>query len=389
MQNYEFNIEDDLPQVNFEDLDALLNSPIPEFLEDKQSSNATLCFDNVNLNHAHNEVPLASDSLNASIVNVTFSPHFQQSLPQSIQDVNGGQVQAFFPDNIMSIPISMPMSTSMLPSMPLSNIDYQKNTTMRLYNQYKYFRQMAYGSTNAQLLGDSHSRQQQQQQQQQQQLCNNMLLGGRNNSISLASNITPHEASMLKNKSISIEERNEKINRYKHKRSKRNFKKKITYRCRKTIADSRPRVRGRFAKFENLDQEIIITNTNCHDNNENTKAAVNNRDLFDYSDILAPIIDVDSLNNNNTLERACYPTIVGGRRPIIIHGVRRVAIGVGRRQQRPAVAATEDSLHQQEAVSVEGDDGTRKRRLWNVTVVGGDAKLICPKAVAATVGRSR
>ncbi|KAG0500411.1 hypothetical protein HPP92_000483 [Vanilla planifolia] len=45
-----------------------------------------------------------------------------------------------------------------------------------------------------------------------------------------------------------MEERMEKINRYKKKKSKRNFCKKIKYACRKALADSQPRVRGRFAK---------------------------------------------------------------------------------------------------------------------------------------------
>ncbi|XP_074563858.1 uncharacterized protein LOC141820443 [Curcuma longa] len=46
----------------------------------------------------------------------------------------------------------------------------------------------------------------------------------------------------------NAEERKERIERYRSKRNQRNFQKKITYACRKTLADSRPRVRGRFAK---------------------------------------------------------------------------------------------------------------------------------------------
>ncbi|XP_026656505.2 two-component response regulator-like APRR1 [Phoenix dactylifera] len=46
----------------------------------------------------------------------------------------------------------------------------------------------------------------------------------------------------------SAEERKERIERYRSKRNQRNFHKKITYACRKTLADSRPRVRGRFAR---------------------------------------------------------------------------------------------------------------------------------------------
>ncbi|KAL9659561.1 hypothetical protein QQ045_024368 [Rhodiola kirilowii] len=47
------------------------------------------------------------------------------------------------------------------------------------------------------------------------------------------------------------EEKKERIERYKSKRAHRNFNKKIKYACRKTLADSRPRIRGRFATNNN------------------------------------------------------------------------------------------------------------------------------------------
>ncbi|KAI9075128.1 hypothetical protein K1719_020575 [Acacia pycnantha] len=46
----------------------------------------------------------------------------------------------------------------------------------------------------------------------------------------------------------SAEERKEKISKYRAKRSQRNFNKTIKYACRKTLADNRPRIRGRFAR---------------------------------------------------------------------------------------------------------------------------------------------
>ncbi|XP_019179332.1 PREDICTED: zinc finger protein HD1 isoform X2 [Ipomoea nil] len=46
----------------------------------------------------------------------------------------------------------------------------------------------------------------------------------------------------------SPEEKKERIERYRNKRNLRNFTKKIKYECRKTLADSRPRIRGRFAR---------------------------------------------------------------------------------------------------------------------------------------------
>ncbi|KAK7257752.1 hypothetical protein RIF29_31965 [Crotalaria pallida] len=52
----------------------------------------------------------------------------------------------------------------------------------------------------------------------------------------------------------SPEEKKERIERYRSKRNQRNFNKKIKYACRKTLADSRPRIRGRFARND----EIVI-----------------------------------------------------------------------------------------------------------------------------------
>ncbi|KAF2571455.1 hypothetical protein F2Q70_00004800 [Brassica cretica] len=50
--------------------------------------------------------------------------------------------------------------------------------------------------------------------------------------------------------SCTSEERREKLSRYRNKKSRRNFGRKIKYACRKALADSQPRIRGRFAKTE-------------------------------------------------------------------------------------------------------------------------------------------
>ncbi|ESQ43161.1 hypothetical protein EUTSA_v10014378mg [Eutrema salsugineum] len=50
--------------------------------------------------------------------------------------------------------------------------------------------------------------------------------------------------------SCTSEDRREKLSRYKNKKSRRNFGRKIKYACRKALADSQPRIRGRFAKTE-------------------------------------------------------------------------------------------------------------------------------------------
>ncbi|KAG6426574.1 hypothetical protein SASPL_110799 [Salvia splendens] len=53
--------------------------------------------------------------------------------------------------------------------------------------------------------------------------------------------------------SCRSEDRKEKLSRYWNKKSKRNFGRKIKYACRKALADSQPRIRGRFAKTEEME----------------------------------------------------------------------------------------------------------------------------------------
>ncbi|KAB2033188.1 hypothetical protein ES319_D04G001500v1 [Gossypium barbadense] len=50
--------------------------------------------------------------------------------------------------------------------------------------------------------------------------------------------------------SCSTKDRREKLSRYRNKKTKRNFGRKIKYACRKALADCQPRIRGRFAKTE-------------------------------------------------------------------------------------------------------------------------------------------
>jgi len=47
-----------------------------------------------------------------------------------------------------------------------------------------------------------------------------------------------------------MEERRQKLSRYREKKMQRNFGRKIKYACRKALADNQPRVRGRFARTE-------------------------------------------------------------------------------------------------------------------------------------------
>ncbi|XP_022718096.1 uncharacterized protein LOC111276613 [Durio zibethinus] len=66
------------------------------------------------------------------------------------------------------------------------------------------------------------------------------------------------EDSNLKVGRYSVEERKDRILRYLKKRNQRNFNKTIKYACRKTLADRRVRVRGRFARNTELCEEEIV-----------------------------------------------------------------------------------------------------------------------------------
>jgi hypothetical protein len=55
---------------------------------------------------------------------------------------------------------------------------------------------------------------------------------------------------LVSSNDLKTEERKQKLSRYRKKKIKRNFGRKIKYACRKALADSQPRVRGRFAKIE-------------------------------------------------------------------------------------------------------------------------------------------
>ncbi|KAI3974638.1 hypothetical protein MKX01_029628 [Papaver californicum] len=115
-------------------------------------------------------------------------------------------------------------------------------------------------------------------------------------------NTTPLELASLEESSykvgrLSVEERKEKIHRYMKKRNERNFSKKIKYACRKTLADSRPRVRGRFAKNDDFG-DSSVRNSCC--NLEDDEVVGKEED--DYSDdIFAHISGVNSFKCNYDL----------------------------------------------------------------------------------------
>ncbi|RWR80926.1 zinc finger protein CO3-like protein [Cinnamomum micranthum f. kanehirae] len=69
------------------------------------------------------------------------------------------------------------------------------------------------------------------------------------------------EGSAVRVGRYSAEERKQRIQRYRSKRNLRNFNKTIKYACRKTLADSRPRVRGRFARNDDTEETNKATNS--------------------------------------------------------------------------------------------------------------------------------
>ncbi|KAI7995178.1 Zinc finger protein CO3 [Camellia lanceoleosa] len=66
----------------------------------------------------------------------------------------------------------------------------------------------------------------------------------------------------------SAEERKERIHRYKAKRTQRNFNKTIKYACRKTLADNRPRIRGRFARNDETGEIPKAANLNRYEDED-------------------------------------------------------------------------------------------------------------------------
>ncbi|GER52765.1 hypothetical protein STAS_30252 [Striga asiatica] len=77
--------------------------------------------------------------------------------------------------------------------------------------------------------------------------------------------ITKAEETEVKVGRYSAEEKKDRILRYLKKKNQRNFNKTIKYACRKTLADKRVRVRGRFAKNNDQpseDELVMATSQN-------------------------------------------------------------------------------------------------------------------------------
>ncbi|XP_024931284.1 uncharacterized protein LOC107422801 isoform X2 [Ziziphus jujuba] len=129
-----------------------------------------------------------------------------------------------------------------------------------------------------------------------------VAVGGAGNSTSLATEIPNMGDQNFKVGKLSVEQRKEKIHRYMKKRNERNFSKKIKYACRKTLADSRPRVRGRFAKNDDFGETPRPACSN-HEEEEDEEVVVKEEDeMVDSSDIFAHISGVNSFKCNYPIQ---------------------------------------------------------------------------------------
>lgn len=90
----------------------------------------------------------------------------------------------------------------------------------------------------------------------------------------------------------TMEERKIRIHRYQQKRTQRNFNKKIKYACRKTLADSRPRVRGRFAKNDDVGEAQVKHEIKDEDEEEDNIMGFEEEEFFVDEDSSGDLSDV-------------------------------------------------------------------------------------------------
>ncbi|KAM7252859.1 hypothetical protein ACFE04_008787 [Oxalis oulophora] len=128
------------------------------------------------------------------------------------------------------------------------------------------------------------------------------LVAAAGNPTPLGSEISNLDDPILKVGKLSVEQRKEKIHRYMKKRNERNFSKKIKYACRKTLADSRPRVRGRFAKNDDFGENPRPSCSNHEEDTDDDVVVKEEEDLVDSSDIFAHISGVNSFKCNYSIQ---------------------------------------------------------------------------------------
>ncbi|XAR62692.1 hypothetical protein NMG60_11017541 [Bertholletia excelsa] len=128
------------------------------------------------------------------------------------------------------------------------------------------------------------------------------VTNGGGSSTPLVPDIAVLEDSSFKVGKLSVEERKEKIHRYMKKRKERNFSKKIKYACRKTLADSRPRVRGRFARNDEFCDIPRVTCGNHEEDTDEDMVVKEEGDIVDSSDFFAHLTGVSSFKCNYPIQ---------------------------------------------------------------------------------------
>ncbi|XP_058094817.1 uncharacterized protein LOC131240544 isoform X2 [Magnolia sinica] len=129
-----------------------------------------------------------------------------------------------------------------------------------------------------------------------------LVVSGCGSPANLTSELSTFDESAFKVKRLSVEERKEKIHRYLKKRNERNFTKKIKYACRKTLADSRPRVRGRFAKSDEFGEVSRPSYSNHEDEDDDEVGVKEEEEMLDCSEIFAHISGVNSFMCNYPIQ---------------------------------------------------------------------------------------
>ncbi|CAN8295643.1 unnamed protein product [Cochlearia groenlandica] len=139
-----------------------------------------------------------------------------------------------------------------------------------------------------------------------------VLDGGENQNHLVATPVLPklgteitglEDPSMNKVGKLTAEQKKEKIRKYMKKRNERNFSKKIKYACRKTLADSRPRVRGRFAKNDEFCEPNRQASSSHHEEDDDDDVGVKEEEqLVDSSDIFSHISGVNSFKCNYSIQ---------------------------------------------------------------------------------------
>ncbi|XP_074564383.1 uncharacterized protein LOC141820917 [Curcuma longa] len=83
-------------------------------------------------------------------------------------------------------------------------------------------------------------------------------LGNKNTNMRNTATVSSSFKKLLAISDNKTEQRRQKLSRYREKKSRRNFGRKIKYACRKALADNQPRVRGRFAKIKETKMSFQI-----------------------------------------------------------------------------------------------------------------------------------